>query len=840
MCQMKMCQMKTIVLFFLCLFPFMEQVQAQSKSNVEQDTTVAESQLGKGIKLGDVEVLGVRKHYGVESAQMSAIRITPLQIKQTPSFMGEIDVLKALQKLPGVNSEGEGSVGISVRGGGFDQNLISLDGATLYNPEHLKGYASAINPDMVSGIDFYRGAFPARYGSRLSSIVDVSMREGNYERVHGSLHLGMLTGSVNLEGPLSKGRTSFIIGGRMSYFDLFAYKALEKVYDSDGIQPYSKMKYVDLNAKITHKFNPKSKLSATFYYGKDTDKSTPTKSEYRDTTHLRIVDKEDWYKNPILHHDYTLNQYLILYTMYNSAVRVDSTYNEWSNTCASLNWDWDLSRKVSLGLTAAYSKYDYKLEQWNTYSTMKENAYWSYMIYSLEWRRPREAHELKQNEKTYQGSFSRIEDLSLEANLNWRIGKKNNLLVGVRGAIQNFTPQIKTKNEFYYGGMRQYPGGAGWYIYETKSKSESNIENDLDVKQYAFYLEDIYDVSKSLRLNVGLRYALHSVTGKTYSSLEPRAAIRWKLFDKHALKMAYSRMAQSSHRLLTNDLKTSVEMWIPITKDIPLATSDLGSVGYVYEPIPGMCISLEGYYKTVENILDYNENSNYHAKNLNWYDLVAVGDSKIYGAELLVEKTTGKTTGWLSYTWSKSLCKFDEPGNRLNGGDSFYSSNDRRNNLSAMLMHRIDLSEKSRVELSAAWTYQTGRRVTLPTNGFYAGTFGYFDGLGNHEVSDYEYNEGWYDTTMDNQHGFDKITSAISSKGKNDYVLPAIHHLDIGANYVYKHTRGESVLGFSIYNVYNRMNVSSAYVGVNEEGKMVLKCQCPFPIMPSFSYTRKF
>ena len=155
-------------------------------------------------------------------------------------------------------------------------------------------------------------------------------------------------------------------------------------------------------------------------------------------------------------------------------------------------------------------------------------------------------------------------------------------------------------------------------------------------------------------------------------------------------------------------------------------------------------------------------------------------------------------------------------------------------------MHRIDLSEKSRVELSAAWTYQTGRRVTLPTNGFYAGTFGYFDGLGNHEVSDYEYNEGWYDTTMDNQHGFDKITSAISSKGKNDNVLPAIHHLDIGANYVYKHTRGESVLGFSIYNVYNRMNVSSAYVGVNEEGKMVLKCQCPFPIMPSLSYTRKF
>lgn len=467
------------------------------------------------------------------------------------------------------------------------------------------------------------------------------------------------------------------------------------------------------------------------------------------------------------------------------------------------------------------------------------------MIFSLEWRRPREKNEFKQNEKVYQGNFSKIEDISLEANLSWKINNKNNLLFGIRGGIQNFTPQIQTKNEYYYAGMRQYPGNTQeMYIYETNSKSESNIGSKQDVKQYAFYLEDIWDVSKSLRLNVGLRYAAHSVTDKTYSILEPRASLRWKFLNNHALKLGYSRMAQSSHRLLTNDLKTSIEMWVPITKNLPLSTSDIGSVGYVYEPISGMCVSLEGYYKTVDNILDYKENIGNNVKNQNWYDLVVVGDSKIYGAELLVEKTTGKTTGWLSYTWSKSLCKFDEPGNQLNGGREFYSSNDRRHNLSAMLMHRIDLSEKSRVELSAAWTYQTGRRVSLPTNGFYAGTFGYFDGLGNHEADasslQNSYNEGWYEPYLDNQHGFDKFTSAISSNVKNGYVLPAIHHLDIGANYVYKHRKGESILGFSIYNVYNRMNVSSAYVGVNDEGKMVLKCQCPFPIMPSLSYTRKF
>ncbi len=137
--------------------------QVHTKNNSDTLTT---SSIKNGVKLRDVEVVGSKK-YGVESLQMSAIQITPLQIKRVPVFMGEPDVLKALQKFPGVSSESEGTVGISVRGGNFDQNLITLDGATLYNPEHLKGYASAINPDMVGGIDFYRGAFPARYGSRL-------------------------------------------------------------------------------------------------------------------------------------------------------------------------------------------------------------------------------------------------------------------------------------------------------------------------------------------------------------------------------------------------------------------------------------------------------------------------------------------------------------------------------------------------------------------------------------------------------------------------------------------------------------------------------------------------
>ena len=147
---MKTVKMLSLLVMGLSFF----MAYSQPIYKAKQDTTkVKKSRLADGVKLGEVEVVGNKK-FGLESSQMSAIQLSQQQIKLVPMFMGTPDVLKALQKLPGVNSEGEGTVGISVRGGNIDQNLITLDGATLYNPEHLKGYASAINPDMGGNIDF--------------------------------------------------------------------------------------------------------------------------------------------------------------------------------------------------------------------------------------------------------------------------------------------------------------------------------------------------------------------------------------------------------------------------------------------------------------------------------------------------------------------------------------------------------------------------------------------------------------------------------------------------------------------------------------------------------------
>ena len=155
-------------------------------------------------RLAEVDVYADSQLSGIETSQMSAIEVPIEEVKKLPMLFGEVDVMKAMQKLPGVQSANDGQAGIYVRGGGYDQNQITLDGATIYNAEHLKGFISAINPDLVRSLSFYKGAFPARYGGQLSSVVDIGIRDGNMQQCHGEVSLGMLSSKIHAEGPIRR------------------------------------------------------------------------------------------------------------------------------------------------------------------------------------------------------------------------------------------------------------------------------------------------------------------------------------------------------------------------------------------------------------------------------------------------------------------------------------------------------------------------------------------------------------------------------------------------------------------------------------------------------------
>lgn len=317
---------------------------------------------------------------------MSAQTLSATQIKQLPTVMGEADVMKSLQKLPGVQSSSDGAAGIYVRGGNYDQNLITLDGSTLYNGEHLKGFSSSIIPDMVDNVTFYKGAFPARYGSRLSSVVDVGLKEGDFENYHGNINVGMLLSAIHAEGPIWKGHTSFNIAARASYFNWIMQPLLDKVYDNpNALKPYSKMNYYDLNAKFVHKFSDRDKLTAVVYWGKDVSDASPS-----DSYKIYKGDDNDNSDHLLIKH---------------------STINHWDNVMGSAYWTHLFNNSFSLNVNANISHYLYYLK-----------------LSSLE----RTEKEIK--EDSYASFNSEINEASLSTDFSLKRESKHDIRWGIKGA----------------------------------------------------------------------------------------------------------------------------------------------------------------------------------------------------------------------------------------------------------------------------------------------------------------------------------------------------------------------------------------------------------------------
>jgi hypothetical protein len=217
--------------------------------------------LKPNIVLNEVTVTADRKEKQSESVKMSTVKLQVAQIKNVPSLLGEKDVLKVLQLMPGVQKGTEGSSGIYVRGGGPDQNLIILDDAIVYNASHLFGFFSLFNGDALKSVELTKGGFPARYGGRLSSVLEMNMKEGNKEEWHGEGGIGLISSRLTVEGPIKKGKSSILLSGRRTYADLLIYPFLKE----EKVGYY----FYDFNAKVNYDFGRKNKLYLSGYFGKD-------------------------------------------------------------------------------------------------------------------------------------------------------------------------------------------------------------------------------------------------------------------------------------------------------------------------------------------------------------------------------------------------------------------------------------------------------------------------------------------------------------------------------------------------------------------------------------------
>lgn len=785
------------------------------------DTSPSPADSGKlatGKQLENVVVYGSANNFGSASSQMSAITLSKGQILSVPVFLGEPDVLKSLQKFPGVQSSTEGTAGLFVRGGDYDQNYITLDGSAIYNAEHLKGYVSAINPDMVGNINFYRGAFPARYGSRLSSVVDVGIKEGDYNKYHGLLSLGMLTSRIQAEGPIWKGHTSFNVAARISYFNLIAKPILEHFYDQPAaMRPYSNMKYYDITAKLMHKFNERSRLSALFYYGNDNDDESPSNSQ----RYTNTIDDPAVMTNKQCIQDYR---------------KSSNSKSKWNNLLTSVYFTTFLTPYHRLNINVNYSQYLYDMSVFNQINNKITDRYRLYYT-----------HDEINSIVTHSG----IKDMALTADASLRVDDRHHLRYGVKLSRQLLSPYTKVLKD---ATVMRYRGGLNYDKDETNLEDPKYITSheyidykrgdNLYVNNASAYAEDDFSIYRGLKLNYGLRFNSYFVTDKSYFAIEPRLSLKQTIAQNLSAKASYSYMTQGIHRLVTNNLIMPSDIWVPITKNVPLMRSHLWGLGVNYE-VAGFCFSAETYYKTLSNVLEYRNGASYFVADQNWQEIVALGKGRSYGFELLAERKVGNTTGWVSYTWSKALRKFDQPGNEINGGKEFYASTDRRNNLSINISQHFPVSKKVAIDLSASWSYLSGRRGTVPYNIIWGQTIREYGG----EIPVIVYGEELFGISGWKTAGdvIRNIIGAISGfvqpfqtyRNINDYKLPDSHHLDINANLSVKHHLGETIVGLCVYNVYNHYNISNVYMGYSGN-KAVLKGICPFPIMPSINITQKF
>ncbi|MBO9702931.1 MAG: TonB-dependent receptor plug domain-containing protein [Sporocytophaga sp.] len=266
--------------------------------------------------LKEITILGEDTSYLSSDVQMSKINLSMKQVKSVPSLLGERDVIKVLQLMPGVQKGREGNTAMYVRGGGPDQNLIMLDGMPFYNASHLYGFFSLFNSDVLQNVEFTKGAFPARYGGKLSSVLDMTMKEGNKKEYHGEAGIGILSSKIMLEGPIKKDKCSFIIGARRSYMDLLVSPFLP---DTMNASYY----FYDINAKVNWDINCRNKLSLSFYNGKDN-----FKSNYKDIDFANKVN---------------LN---------------------WNNLLGNLVWDNIISENLSSRLSVGASKFYIKTKQY--------------------------------------------------------------------------------------------------------------------------------------------------------------------------------------------------------------------------------------------------------------------------------------------------------------------------------------------------------------------------------------------------------------------------------------------------------------------------------------------
>lgn len=533
----------------------------------------------------------VGKSSPIPSAYMGVIDIPPTYFKEMPALFGEPDLLKSLQKMPGVQAGSAGFSGIYVRGGGAEENLVLMDGAPLYNVSHLLGLFSAFSPDAIKQVSLYKGFFPAKYGGRSSSVIDVRTNEGNVKDFCGTISIGLINSRLHLEGPVFQGKTSFSLSARGA--NTLTLLPLAHCLNS----PYSYFFY-DVTGKLTHRWGNSDRLCVMAYHGRDKfkyAKSGVTQFPYQDDSGQERTGQKS-----------SEEQYSLF----------------WGNTVASVRWNHHFGGRVFSDMSISWSDY-----------RMRENTFLEEMNQT----------ETLSGYSNKHANHSAISDLNATWDLEYRLSAHHDISIGLSHTFHSFRPQKDISQHVVEAGEST----------DRQVSFTNDSQVSLLGTESALYGEDDIRLG-SFRASIGLRAVLYATSGSRYPYIEPRISAEYKLSPSISVKSAYARMSQYVHLLASGHMNLPTDLWVPITKNIKPIIADHFSVGLFYSPSDGWDIALEAYYKKEDNVLEYKDGQLVFTSATDWEETVEMGKGKSKGIELLCQKTKGKMTGMFAYTLSKS------------------------------------------------------------------------------------------------------------------------------------------------------------------------------------------
>ena len=688
-------------------------------------------------QIDEVTISTKKEDYNIKSSDLGNVELEVKKLEKLPVLMGEKDILKTLQLLPGVQSGSEGSSGFYVRGGGPDQNLILLDEGTIYNASHLFGFFSVFNSDAINDINLIKGSMPANYGGRLSSVLDINMKDGNKKRFSGRGGIGLISSKLTLEGPIKKDTSSFIVSARRTYIDILTKPYLDTTeYAGNGYFFY------DLTSKFNYRFSNKDQIFISGYFGKD----------------VFTFNSPDWGFNMKI---------------------------PWGNSTGSIRWNHVFSNKLFMNSSLIFS--NYKFEFSATQNVEGNNLYQSRL-------------------------YSGIRDWNFKQDFNYYLNPRHTLKFGINNTYHIFSPSNFDASldslDISTNDIRYYAHEGAIYINDEFNLNEKILIN-AGIRLSTFthfgpferYIKDGSNNLGALSTDSTINYNSWEPI-KTYYGFEPRFSSRYLINEKSSLKFGFNQNYQYIHLTSLSSSSLPTDVWIPSSSIIKPLIGRQYSIGFYrnfnnnkYE------FSLEGYYKNMENLIEYKENyipgTSIGTDNVD-NNLVS-GDGQSYGFELFFSKNIGNLSGWIGYTWSKTTRKFNE----LNKGLEFYSKYDRTHDLSIVANYQIS----KRLNFSTVFVYATGNTLTLPESAF---------------LIDGDLILEWGERNSHRMEPYHRLDIALTLDGKKK------------GNY-------QSSWSFSIYNVYNRQNPYFIYFDVNDDNfGLTAKQVSLFPIIPSISWNFKF